>query len=128
MANGFDQGRGLVTASQLIIGDLTHENIDIEQSHDDMNRALGSNGLLAFSEVDVVRDFETGVLDAAQATTSIASEVSRAFVQLPPDGCFCLRPLSVHANRAMTRRRQVPRIAMETTRANSMGAKSHTRE
>lgn len=67
LANWFNQGRGLVTASQLIVGDLTQEDIDVAQSHNDMERALSSNGLLAFSEVDVVRDFESGVIDAAQA-------------------------------------------------------------
>ena len=67
LANWFNQGRGLVTASQLIVGDLTKDDIDLQQSHDEMERALSSNGLLAFSEVDVVRDFEDGVLDAAQA-------------------------------------------------------------
>lgn len=67
LANWFNQGRGLVTASQLIVGDLTQEEIDIRRWHQEMDRALSSNGLLAFSEVDVVRDFESGVLDAAQA-------------------------------------------------------------
>ena len=66
LANWFNQGRGLVTASQLIVGDLTQEDIDVESSHEEMVRALDSNGLLAFSEVDVVRDFESGVIDAAQ--------------------------------------------------------------
>ena len=66
LANWFNQGRGLVTASQLIVGDLTEEDFDVDESHEEMERALSSNGLLAFSEVDVVREFESGVIDAAQ--------------------------------------------------------------
>ena len=67
LANWFNQGRGIVTASQLIVGDLTTEDFDVEQWHGEMERALGSNGLVAFSEVSVVRDFEVGVIDAVQA-------------------------------------------------------------
>lgn len=67
LANWFNQGRGIVTASQLVVGDLTNEDFDVKQWHGEMERALSTNGLLAFSEVDVVRDFESGVIDTVQA-------------------------------------------------------------
>jgi len=67
LASWFNQGRGIVTASQLVVGDLTKEDFDVEQWHSEMERALTTNGLLAFSEVDVVRDFESGVIDTVQA-------------------------------------------------------------
>ncbi|MGB5160181.1 MAG: Na-K-Cl cotransporter [Thermoanaerobaculia bacterium] len=67
LANWFNQGRGIVTASQLVVGDLTNEDFNVEQWHEEMDRALESNGLVAFSEVNVVQDFEHGVIDSVQA-------------------------------------------------------------
>ena len=67
LANWFSQGRGIVTASQLIVGDLAAEEIDVERLRLEMDRALTDNGVLAFGEVDVVREFEAGVVGAAQA-------------------------------------------------------------
>lgn len=67
LANWFNQGRGIVTASQLVVGDLTNEDFEVDEWHGEMERALTSNGLVAFSEVNMVRDFEVGVIDAVQA-------------------------------------------------------------
>ena len=67
LANWFSQGRGIVTASQLIEGDLTRDDIDVPRLRADMDRALTDSGLLAFGEVDVVREFESGVIGTAQA-------------------------------------------------------------
>jgi amino acid transporter len=67
LANWFSQGRGIVTASQLIEGDLTRDDVDIRGPRREMDRALTEDGLVAFGEVDVVRDFEAGVVGAAQA-------------------------------------------------------------
>ena len=67
LANWFSQGRGIVTASYLIVGDLTRDEVDVERLRRDMDRALTDHGLLAFGEVDVVREFESGVIGAAQA-------------------------------------------------------------
>jgi amino acid transporter len=67
LANWFSQDRGIVTASQLIEGDLTEHDIDVGAIRADMDRALADDGLVAFSEVDVVPEFESGVLGTAQA-------------------------------------------------------------
>ena len=67
LANWFSQGRGIVTASQLVEGDLARDEIEIEPLREEMERALEEDGLVAFGEVEVVPDFETGVLGAAQA-------------------------------------------------------------
>ncbi len=61
LANWFSQGRGIVTASHLIEADLTQDEVEIERLRDEMDQALAEAGLLAFGEVDVVRDFESGV-------------------------------------------------------------------
>ena len=67
LAGWFDQERGVVTACQLVTGDLKHERFDTKSALAEMDRILDENGLVAFGEVNVVQDFETGVIDVAQA-------------------------------------------------------------
>ena len=67
LANWFSQGRGIVTASQLVEGDLARDEIDVGRLRREMDRALTDHGLLAFGEVDVVREFEAGVIGTVQA-------------------------------------------------------------
>ncbi|UCF69451.1 MAG: amino acid permease [Acidobacteriota bacterium] len=68
LANWFNQDRGLVTACQLIVGDLTKQQIEIEAEKSQMEHALAGHGLVAFTEVDVVPEFESGVIATAQAS------------------------------------------------------------
>jgi len=67
LANWFNQNRGLVTASQLLIGDLKQENIDIETKKQQMEKALEDEGLIAFSDINVVSDYENGIIDVVQS-------------------------------------------------------------
>jgi amino acid transporter len=67
LANWFNQDRGLITACHLIVGDLTRDYAEIDARKEEMDRALAEEGLLAFSEVDIVPEFESGVISAAQA-------------------------------------------------------------
>lgn len=67
LANWFSQNQGLVTAVQLIVGDLDEEYRDIEKKRSEMDKAMDEEGLVAFSEVDVVSDYQSGVLDIIQA-------------------------------------------------------------
>jgi amino acid transporter len=67
LACWFNQNRGVVTVCQIIKGDLESENVETEQRRLEMNRSLDEEGLIAFTEVDVVQDFERGVIDVAQA-------------------------------------------------------------
>ncbi len=67
LANWFNQNRGVVTACQLVTGDLMTENIDIDGLRHDMDRSLDAGGVVAFSEIHVVPDFERGVIDVVQA-------------------------------------------------------------
>ncbi len=83
LASWFSQGRGIVTASKLIEGDLMRDEIDIDRLRDDMDRALDEAGLLAFGEVDVVREFEGGVLGAAQANGIAGLESNTVIVGWP---------------------------------------------
>jgi amino acid transporter len=67
LANWFNQNRGIVTACQLITADLKEENVDISRKRSEMDDALIREGLIAFSEVNVVQEFESGVIDVMQA-------------------------------------------------------------
>jgi amino acid transporter len=67
LANWFNQDRGLVTACRLIEADLKRDDVRIEQERRQMERAIAEQGLTAFSEVDVVPDFESGVIGVVQA-------------------------------------------------------------
>jgi len=67
LANWFNQNRGLVTACQIVVGDLKQKNSEFERRRQEMNRTLNEQGLIAFSEVDVVTEYESGAIDIAQA-------------------------------------------------------------
>ena len=67
LANWFNQNRGIVTACHLIEGDLERENIDINDKRQEMDQLLHNEGLVAFSNVNVVSDYESGAIDTIQA-------------------------------------------------------------
>ncbi|UCE17997.1 MAG: amino acid permease [Gemmatimonadota bacterium] len=67
LANWFNQNRGIVTACHLIEGDLERENIDINDKLQEMDQLLHNEGLVAFSNVNVVPDYESGAIDTIQA-------------------------------------------------------------
>lgn len=67
MASWFNQDRGLVTVSQLIVGDLRTDNIQIKEKLLQMESDLNDAGLVAFPEVNVVNDFLNGAIEIAQA-------------------------------------------------------------
>jgi amino acid transporter len=66
LASWFNQERGVVTVCRLVVGDLDKLR-EVEHMREEMDRELDEAGVVAFPEVDVVPDFETGVLDVAQA-------------------------------------------------------------
>jgi hypothetical protein len=66
VASWFNQDRGVVTVCRLIVGDLDKLH-EVEQMREEMDRDLEEANVVAFPEVDVVSDFETGVIDVAQA-------------------------------------------------------------
>ena len=67
LASWFNQDRGVVTVCRLLVGDLERLRGDRGRMRDEMDRELEEAGVVAFPEVDVVPDFETGVLGVAQA-------------------------------------------------------------
>ncbi len=67
MASWFNQGRGVVTVCRVITGDLKKQDPDINKARQEMEADLKEHNLVGFSEVDVVEDFESGVIGIAQA-------------------------------------------------------------
>ena len=68
LASWFNQDRGIVTACKLMAGDLRAGPVEIDRIRADMEAEVSEAGLTAFCEAHVVPDFETGVLDIAQAS------------------------------------------------------------
>ena len=68
LASWFNQDRGIVTACRLITGDLRDGAAEIDRARTAMEVEVDEAGITAFCEAHVVPDFETGVIDIAQAT------------------------------------------------------------
>ena len=64
----FSQGRGVVTACKLVVGDLLDEDRpDLRTQTADMRAVLQAEGVVAFPEVDMARSLVDGIVDVAQA-------------------------------------------------------------
>jgi amino acid transporter len=68
LASWFNQDRGIVTACRLMTGDLRAGTVEIDRVRAEMEAEVREAGLTAFCEAHVVPDFETGVVDIAQAS------------------------------------------------------------
>jgi len=68
LASWFNQDRGIVTACRLMTGDLRDGAIEIDRVQAEMESEVNEAGVTVFCQAHVVPDFETGVLDIAQAT------------------------------------------------------------
>ena len=67
LASWFNQDRGVVTACQLLIGELNEMYDQIEKERQAMEKKLDEEGLVVFGEVNVIPEFESGVISVAQA-------------------------------------------------------------
>ncbi|MFC2156246.1 amino acid permease [Acidobacteriota bacterium] len=92
MANWFSQNRGLVTAVQLVVGDIEQEFTGIEEKRLEMENALEKRGLVAFSEVDIVSDYENGAVDIVQANGIAGLQSNTVMFGWPkkPDRMECI--------------------------------------
>jgi len=66
LASWFNQDRGVVTVCRLVVGELGKVR-NIDHLREEMDHEIEEAGVVAFPEVDVVPDFESGVLGVAQA-------------------------------------------------------------
>ena len=67
LANFLNQRRGILTVCNMIIGNLKRNEIDIKKETEKMDEALDQAGILAFNEVNVVSEFESGTINITQA-------------------------------------------------------------
>jgi len=67
LACWFNQNRGVVTVCRLVTGDLEEKAAEMDAMRLEMDRDIEEEGLVAFGEVNVVQDFERGVVNVAQA-------------------------------------------------------------
>lgn len=67
VASSFGQETGIVTVTQLMIGNLGEDDIPIEKITGNMSEFYKNEHLHVFPEVNVIDTFESGVLSAIQA-------------------------------------------------------------
>jgi amino acid transporter len=67
MANWFNQNRGVVTVCQVIVGDLDAAKFDVGTERRRMETVLQQERLGGFCEVNVVPEFESGIVSIGQA-------------------------------------------------------------
>jgi hypothetical protein len=57
----------VVTVCQLVVGELQEQGAKVPQQVRELNETLTREGLVAFGEVDIVPEFESGLIGIAQA-------------------------------------------------------------
>ena len=67
LAGWFAYKSGIITACQLIEGDLTRESVDVRSIQRQMNTDISKSGVNAFGEAYVTKNFERGAILVAQA-------------------------------------------------------------
>ena len=63
----FSQNRGVVTACELVVGDLLKLDLQIHERKRHIDKLLRREGIIAFGEVDVVTNIEQGIMAVAPA-------------------------------------------------------------
>ncbi len=67
LANWFNQNRGIVTVCRTFVGDVKEPEFDTKALQAEMVRELEEQKIPAFPEVNIVPDFEAGILGIIQA-------------------------------------------------------------
>lgn len=81
----FCQGRGLVTACQLIVGDLLTEKRDLIKMRKEMHRIIEQENMVVFTEVDVVSEIVDGMVSVSQANGMAGIESNTVLVGWPDE-------------------------------------------
>ena len=81
----FSEERGVVSVSELVVGDLLTLDIDIEQHRQAINQTLSREGIPAFGEVNVVPDVERGIVAVAQSNGIAGVESNTVMLGWPDD-------------------------------------------
>ena len=81
----FSQNRGVVTACELVVGDLLNLDLDVHERERQIDAVLRQEGIVAFGEVDVVDNIEQGILAVAQANGIAGIESNTVILGWPND-------------------------------------------
>ncbi len=84
-ASWFSEDRGVVTVSELAEGDILNLDLDINSRRKEMAHVLHREGIVAFSEVNVVVNIERGILNVAQANGIAGMESNTILVGFPDE-------------------------------------------
>lgn len=77
------QGRGVVTVCELIVGDIASEEVSGRMLERRIQRLLDREELVAFGEVDIVRDVVSGIVDVSQANGLAGFDSNTIVLGLP---------------------------------------------
>ncbi len=78
MANWFNQNRGVVTVVHVVEGDIERDLNEIRKRKAEMQKTLDQEDVPAFSIVNIVPDFESGVMGIAQAYGFVGMQANTA--------------------------------------------------
>lgn len=81
----FSQNRGVVTACELVVGDLLKLDLKIHDRKRHIDELLRQEGIIAFGEVDVVAKIEEGIMAVAQANGIAGIESNTVILGWPDD-------------------------------------------
>jgi len=102
----FAESRGVVSVCELYHGDVLDIDVDLKDRQGEINRVLKQQGIVAFGEVNVVKDIERGILAVSQSNGIAGMESNTVLVGWPDDRdrlvnfLRVVRPLN-HLNRSL---------------------------
>ncbi len=67
IANWFNLNKGIVTVCRTLVGNVGDANINIKEMQSEMEKGLADQNIRAFPEVNIVPDFEAGIIGIIQA-------------------------------------------------------------
>ena len=95
IASSFGQETGIVTVTQLIIGKLGEDDIPIEKITGNMSDFYKSEQLHVFPEVNVIDEFESGIISAIQANGMAGLTCNTVMICWPDETQYLPRYLSI---------------------------------
>ncbi len=66
-ADWFSQGRGVVTVCNLVVGDLTSDELNLSGRRERIKEVIDAEDIVVFPEVDAVNDIVEGIVNVSQA-------------------------------------------------------------
>jgi amino acid transporter len=95
LANWFSQNRGIVTVIRVVEGDLATDQLDLPEMKREMVEQLDEEGQTAFAEVNIVPDFEKGLVGIVQANGFAGLQANTVMFGWPTDNRALARLLGM---------------------------------